>query len=239
MKKTFNFSPNFSKRIRSINLIKFVVIHYTGMQSEIASIKRLKSKKSKVSCHYLINKKGEVFQMVPENKIAWHAGKSKWKNFKNLNRNSIGIELTNKGHKLGYENFSKLQIQSLVTLCKELKRKYKIPTSNFLGHSDIAPLRKLDPGEKFPWQKLSFYKIGLWYKIKVFKVKNNINCKFKNLFFKNIYKIGYRYFQIYKRRNQDRKIIRVFQQRYLPKNVTGIIDKKTYEISAYLANKFA
>ncbi len=209
------------------------------MQSEIASIKRLKSKKSKVSCHYLINKKGEVFQMVPENKIAWHAGKSKWKNFKNLNRNSIGIELTNKGHKLGYENFSKLQIQSLVTLCKELKRKYKIPTSNFLGHSDIAPLRKLDPGEKFPWQKLSFYKIGLWYKIKVFKVKNNINCKFKNLFFKNIYKIGYRYFQIYKRRNQDRKIIRVFQQRYLPKNVTGIIDKKTYEISAYLANKFA
>ena len=209
------------------------------MQSEIASIKRLKSKKSKVSCHYLINKKGEVFQMVPENKIAWHAGKSKWKNFKNLNRNSIGIELTNKGHKLGYENFSKLQIQSLVTLCKELKRKYKIPTSNFLGHSDIAPLRKLDPGEKFPWQKLSFYKIGLWYKIKVFKVKNNINCKFKNLFFKNIYKIGYRYFQIYKRRNQDRKIIRDFQQRYLPKNVTGIIDKKTYEISAYLANKFA
>ena len=209
------------------------------MQSEIASIKRLKSKKSKVSCHYLINKKGEVFQMVPENKIAWHAGKSKWKNFKNLNRNSIGIELTNKGHKLGYENFSKLQIQSLVTLCKELKRKYKIPTSNFLGHSDIAPLRKLDPGEKFPWQKLSFYKIGLWYKIKVFKVKNDINCKFKNLFFKNIYKIGYRYFQIYKRRNQDRKIIRVFQQRYLPKNVTGIIDKKTYEISAYLANKFA
>ena len=209
------------------------------MQSEIASIKRLKNKKSKVSCHYLINKKGEVFQMVPENKIAWHAGKSKWKNFKNLNRNSIGIELTNKGHKLGYENFSKLQIQSLVTLCKELKRKYKIPTSNFLGHSDIAPLRKLDPGEKFPWQKLSFYKIGLWYKIKVFKVKNNINCKFKNLFFKNIYKIGYRYFQIYKRRNQDRKIIRVFQQRYLPKNVTGIIDKKTYEISAYLANKFA
>ena len=143
MKKTFDFSPNFSKRIRSINLIKFVVIHYTGMQSEIASVKRLKNKKSKVSCHYLINKKGKVIQMVPENKIAWHAGKSRWKNFKNLNRNSIGIELTNKGHKLGYENFSKLQIQSLVTLCKELKRKYKIPSCNFLGHSDIAPLRKL------------------------------------------------------------------------------------------------
>ena len=106
MKKTFDFSPNFSKRTRSMNLIKFVVIHYTGMQSEIASIKRLKNKKSKVSCHYLINKKGKVLQMVPENKIAWHAGKSRWKNFKNLNRNSIGIELTNKGHKLGYENFS-------------------------------------------------------------------------------------------------------------------------------------
>ena len=83
------------------------------MQSEIESINHLKNKKSKVSCHYLINKKGKVIQMVQENKIAWHAGKSRWKNFKNLNRNSIGIELTNKGHKHGYENFPKLQIQSL------------------------------------------------------------------------------------------------------------------------------
>ncbi len=239
MKKTFDFSPNFSKKNRSKNSIKFVVIHYTGMQSEIESIKRLKKKSSKVSCHYLINKKGKVIQMVKENNIAWHAGKSKWKNFKNLNKNSIGIELTNKGHKHGYENFSKLQIQSLVSLCKELKRKYKIPTHNFLGHSEIAPLRKLDPGEKFPWQKLSKFKIGVWFNDEDSIAKKTKKSEFKNLFFKNIYKIGYRYFQISKRRNQDRKIIKVFQQRYLPKKANGKIDKKTYEISAYLANKFA
>jgi N-acetylmuramoyl-L-alanine amidase len=130
------------------------------MQSEIASINRLKNSKAKVSCHYLINRKGEITQMVKENKVAWHAGKSKWKNFNNLNDSSIGIELVNKGHEFGYQNFSKNQITSLISLCKFLKKRYMIKKENFLGHSDIAPLRKLDPGEKFPWKKLSKFKLG-------------------------------------------------------------------------------
>ena len=88
--------------------------------------------------------------MVKDEKIAWHAGKSKWKNYKNLNKNSIGIELVNKGHKFGYQNFTKIQIRNLLRLCKFLKKKFKIKRENFLGHSDIAPLRKIDPGEKFP-----------------------------------------------------------------------------------------
>ena len=125
------------------------------MQSEIESINRLINKNSKVSCHYLINRKGTIMQMVKENKIAWHAGVSKWKNIKNLNKNSIGIELVNKGHFFGYENYSNLQINSLIKLCSKLKKKYKIHKENFLGHSDIAPYRKIDPGEKFPWKKLS------------------------------------------------------------------------------------
>ena len=93
------------------------------MQSEIESIKRLKNPKFKVSCHYLINRKGNVIQLIKDKNIAWHAGKSKWKKFINLNRNSIGIELTNKGHKFGYENFSIKQISSLIKLCKNLKKK--------------------------------------------------------------------------------------------------------------------
>ena len=117
MKIFINKSPNFSRIIRSGKDIKFIIIHYTGMQSEIESIKRLKSPKHKVSCHYLINRKGQVTQMVKDKNIAWHAGKSKWKNFDNLNDNSIGIELTNKGHQFGYQNFSRKTDKSLIKLC--------------------------------------------------------------------------------------------------------------------------
>ena len=163
MKIIYNFSPNRSRNSRARNDIKFVIIHYTGMQSEIESLNRLKDPKYKVSCHYIISRKGDVTQMVREENIAWHAGESKWKKFKNLNNYSIGIELVNKGHKLGYQNFTHLQILSLTKLCKKIKKKYHIKKENFLGHSDIAPLRKVDPGEKFPWKKLSRFKIGKWY----------------------------------------------------------------------------
>ena len=176
MKLKIDLSKNCSKNIRKTANIKFIIIHYTGMQSKRASIERLKSKIHKVSCHYLIDRKGQIIQMVPDNKVAWHAGKSKWKNFENLNENSIGIELVNKGHEFGYQNFSNRQIKSLINLLKSLKKKYRIKKKNFLGHSDIAPLRKIDPGEKFPWEKLSKYNLGIWYKnkkIEAMRIKRN------------------------------------------------------------------
>ena len=235
MKTIRNLSPNFSKKKRKKNEIKFVIIHYTGMQSEIESIKRLKDPKSKVSCHYLINRKGQIINMVEELHIAWHAGKSKWKKFTNLNQNSIGIELVNKGHRFGYQNFTNKQIKKLLSLCKKLKKKYLIKEENFLGHSDIAPLRKNDPGEKFPWKRMNKNKIGKWYKqVKtIFKQTSKIEEK---IFFKNLKILGYRYFYVYKRSINDKKIIKSFQQHYLPGNVTGKIDKKTYEISHLLTN---
>ena len=144
MKINFFNSPNYSTEIRVKKNIKFIVIHYTGMQSERACIKRLSSKKSQVSTHYLINREGKITRMVDEKNAAWHAGKSKWKNFINLNDQSIGIELVNKGHQYGYENFSKKQISKLILLCRFLIKKYKIKKTNILGHSDIAPLRKKD-----------------------------------------------------------------------------------------------
>ena len=175
--------------------------------------------------------------MVNEKNIAWHAGKSRWKNFVNLNKNSLGIELVNKGHEFGYQSFTNQQIQSLITLCKILKRKFSIKKENFLGHSDIAPLRKIDPGEKFPWKRLSLNGLGKWYE------KNHKNLsidvkKIEKLFFKNLKKIGYNYFNVNKRSIKDKKIIKSFQQHYLPYNVTGKIDQKTYKISHFLANKF-
>ena len=205
------------------------------MQSEIASIKRLKDPNSKVSCHFLINRNGSVLQMVNEKNIAWHAGKSRWKNFMNLNKNSLGIELVNKGHEFGYQNFTNHQIRSLIILCKILKRKFAIKKENFLGHSDIAPLRKIDPGEKFPWKKLSKNGLGRWFK----KDHKNLIIdikKIESLFFKNLKKIGYNYFRVYKRSTKDKKIIKSFQQHYLPYNVTGKIDQKTYKISHFLTN---
>ena len=234
MKITTNISPNYSKKKRSFKDIKFIIIHYTGMQSEVAAIKRLKNLKSKVSCHYLINRKGKVIQMVDDTNIAWHAGKSRWKNFVNLNKNSLGIELINKGHQFGYQAFSDQQIKSLISLCKILKKKFRIKKENFLGHSDIAPLRKSDPGEKFPWKKLNLHGLGKWYK----KNNRNLNVstsKIESLFFKNLKKLGYNYFSVHKKSPNDKKIIKSFQMHYLPNNVTGKIDQKTFKISHFLS----
>ena len=230
------YSPNFSKKRRKNSDIKLIVIHYTGMQSRIESIKRLLSPKHKVSTHYLIDRKGQILKMVDDNKIAWHAGKSKWKNYINLNKYSIGIELVNKGHEFGYEKFTISQVNKLIQLCKNLKNKYKIKNSNIVGHSDIAPLRKQDPGEKFPWQKLQKKKIGIWYKKLQLKSLNLNDKKVKKLFFANLFKIGYRYFNKNRRSKKDIFLIEAFQRRFLPNKVTGKIDEKTFKISNFLAD---
>ena len=229
-------SVNFSKKPRKNSDIKLIVIHYTGMQSRIESIKRLLSPKHKVSTHYLIDRKGQILKMVDDNKIAWHAGKSKWKNYINLNKYSIGIELVNKGHEFGYEKFTIAQVNKLIKLCKNLKKKYKIKNSNVVGHSDIAPLRKQDPGEKFPWRKLQKNKIGIWYKKLQSKSLNLNDKKVKKLFFANLFKIGYRYFSKNRRSKKDIFLIKAFQRRFLPNKVTGKIDEKTFKISNFLAN---
>jgi len=232
-----NSLKNYSIHPRSKKKIQFIIIHYTGMQSEIESLQKLSNAKSKVSCHYFIGRKGKIIKLVPDKNIAWHAGKSRWKSFRDLNENSIGIELANKGHEHGYQNFSPLQIKNLIKLCKKLKRQYSIKSENFLGHSDIAPLRKLDPGEKFPWKKLSKFKIGIWYSSLNKKLDVSRKKNLEALFFQNLYKIGYRYFNTRKRSKTDKKIIICFQQHYMPMQISGKIDKKTLEISHYLANR--
>ena len=231
------YSSNFSTKTRTYKDIKLIVIHYTGMQSKIESIKRLMNPKHKVSAHYLIDRKGKILRMVDDNKIAWHAGKSKWKNYNNLNKYSIGIELVNKGHEFGYEKFTILQVNNLIKLCQNLKKKYKIKNSNIVGHSDIAPLRKQDPGEKFPWRKLQKNKIGVWYK-KLHSNSVNLNDKkIIKLFFTNLFKIGYRYFDKNRRTKKDTYLVEAFQRRFLPNKVTGKIDEKTFKISHFLAKQ--
>ena len=129
MKKEFIFSPNISKYPRDTKTIKFIIIHYTGMKKESAAIKKLQDPKSKVSSHYLIKRNGEIINLVPDLFEAWHAGISNWKNFKSLNKNSIGIEITNPGHQHGYKKFPKKQIFSLQKLLNVLVKKFKINIS--------------------------------------------------------------------------------------------------------------
>ncbi len=146
-------SPNFDKRPKGTK-INSIIIHYTGMKTFEEAYKRLCNKNSKVSSHYLIGRNGKIINLVEEKNRAWHAGISNWKGVKNLNNNSIGIELENPGHEFGYIPFSKKQMSSLIFLCKELKKKYDIKADWVLGHSDISPNRKIDPGDKFDWDTI-------------------------------------------------------------------------------------
>ena len=195
LKTILNYSPNFNPKKRTSKQIKFIIFHYTGMKSESDALKRLTEIQSEVSCHYLIKNNGEIVKIVPDLYIAWHAGKSSWKNYKSLNQNSIGIEITNPGHEYGYKNFTQKQITTLVKLSKFLIKKYKINPKNILGHSDIAVLRKKDPGEKFPWEYLAKNKIGIWHTLNKQDLKKNRKLKIskieENIFFRNLFKIGY------------------------------------------------
>jgi len=244
IKTTFNYSPNFSIEKRSIKQIKFIIFHYTGMKKESEAISRLTNIQSKVSCHYLIKKNGEIIRMVPESYIAWHAGKSSWKNYRSLNKNSIGIEITNPGHEFKYKKFTTKQISSLLKLSRLLIKKYKINLKNILGHSDIAPKRKKDPGEKFPWQYLSQNKVGLWHAINKKDLMKNRKIKItkigKDIFFNNLLKIGYPK-EFPKNANKDRYlnyITKAFQRRYRQDLINGKIDQECLIISQNLIKRF-
>ena len=142
------------------------------MKTEKSAIKKLSDYKSKVSCHYFIKKNGSIINLVPDLYVSWHAGISRWKKLKNLNKFSIGIEIQNPGHQFRYKSFNKKQITSIKYLSLKLAKKYNIKREHYLGHSDIAPDRKKDPGEKFPWELLSKYNIGLWHSLNKKLLKN-------------------------------------------------------------------
>ena len=244
LKTILNYSPNFNPKKRTSKQIKFIIFHYTGMKSESDALKRLTEIQSEVSCHYLIKNNGEIVKIVPDLYIAWHAGKSSWKNYKSLNQNSIGIEITNPGHEYGYKNFTKKQITALVKLSKFLIKKYKINPKNILGHSDIAVLRKKDPGEKFPWEYLAKNKIGIWHTLNKQDLLKNRKLKIskveENIFFRNLFKIGYsKTFPKNIGRNKYlRELIKSFQRRFRQELVDGKIDQESLLINKSLIKAY-
>ncbi|MBR85933.1 MAG: N-acetylmuramoyl-L-alanine amidase [Rhodospirillaceae bacterium] len=212
-------SPNFNDRPKDI-IPNILVIHYTGMQSLDQALQRLMSSNSQVSAHYLISRKGEIFKLVSEEKRAWHAGVSYWRGETDINSYSIGIELENPGHEFGYSTFPKGQMSVLTELCVEVINKYSISPENIVGHSDIAPRRKKDPGELFDWKSLAKKGVGLWPE----PILNKITLE---SFEKSLNDFGYEVVDL-------RSTITAFQRHYLPDTVSGIADVTTQKTLATL-----
>jgi N-acetylmuramoyl-L-alanine amidase len=240
MNSTLNYSPSFTIKKRKAKQIRFIIFHYTGMKKEKEAIERLTSMRSKVSSHYLIRYNGEIVIMVPDLYEAWHAGVSSWKNLKSLNKHSIGIEISNPGHEYDYKKFSKKQNQSLKKLSQFLIKKYKIDKKNILGHSDVAPTRKKDPGEKFPWKYLAKFGIGKWHSLSqknlMINRRKKISLIDKKIFFKNLLSIGYSIKSPTKlKKDKFLNLITIaFQRRFRPEIVDGKIDKECLIISQNL-----
>jgi N-acetylmuramoyl-L-alanine amidase len=244
LKTILNHSPNFNPKKRISKQIKFIIFHYTGMKSESDALNRLVDIQSEVGCHYLIKNNGEIIKMVPDLYIAWHAGKSSWKNYRSLNQKSIGIEITNPGHEHGYKKFTQKQITSLLKLSRFLIKKYRISPKNILGHSDIAVERKKDPGEKFPWEYLSKNKIGIWHTLNKQELKENRKLKIskieKNTFFNNLFRIGYSK-KYSKDKNRDEylgELVKTFQRRFRQELVDGKTDQECLLISKNLIKSY-
>tara|TARA_B110000444_G_C18607562_1_gene486068 strand:+ start:8 stop:745 length:738 start_codon:yes stop_codon:yes gene_type:complete len=241
IKTLLNYSPNFNQKKRSTKKIKFIIFHYTGMKKESDAISRLTNIQSEVGCHYLVKNNGEIITMVPDLYIAWHAGKSSWGNYNSLNKNSIGIEIVNPGHEFNYKKFSKKQVASILRLSNFLIKEYKIDIKNILGHSDIAPERKKDPGEKFPWKYLSQNKVGLWHTVKKKDLLKNRTIKItkndKEIFFNNLFKTGYSK-KIPKNASKVKYLnylTNAFQRRFRQELIDGKIDRECLLISQNLS----
>ena len=235
------YSPNFNKIKRKRNNIKYIIIHYTGMKREQDALKRLTKIQSEVSSHYFIKNNGKILNLVPDLYAAWHAGVSNWKNYNSLNKYSIGIEINNPGHNYKYNKFYPKQINSLIKLLKYLTKEYNINKINVLGHSDISPERKKDPGEKFPWKRLAKLNLCKWHNLNEKKISKFRNLKVNNidesLFYKNLQKIGYSKASLNSKKNLKNALIKAFQRKFRQNLINGKIDKECYLISKNLLKR--
>ena len=219
-----NPSPNFDERPPGID-IKLLLLHYTGMQSCLAAKERLCDAESQVSAHYLIDENGEIFSLVEEEKRAWHAGVASWHNEKDINSISVGVEIVNRGHEFGYTKFMEPQMIAVEALCKDIIKRHSILASGVLGHSDVAPSRKRDPGELFDWERLASNGIGIWPKVVPvepnFKKGSIKHCQ------TDLRAIGYGLELTGYLDKATRNTIIAFQRHWLPNLLTGKFDIET------------
>jgi N-acetylmuramoyl-L-alanine amidase len=219
MKRIDRPSPNHDARSDGA-VIDMLVLHYTGMPTAEDALARLCDPAAKVSAHYTIDEDGTVYAMVPEARRAWHAGVSCWAGARDVNARSIGIELVNPGHEFGYREFPPEQIAALTTLCHGILMRHLIPSACVLGHSDVAPARKDDPGDLFPWERLAKAGIGLWPQ----SVGSDLGADALNFY-------GY---------DPDAprdKVITAFQRHFRPRKLDGVWDAECAGMLADLLAK--
>ncbi|HXQ52299.1 MAG TPA: N-acetylmuramoyl-L-alanine amidase [Stellaceae bacterium] len=213
-------SPNHDART---GIVDMLVLHYTGMKSAAEALERLTSPDAAVSAHYLVDEDGTVWRLVAEERRAWHAGMSSWRGRSDINGASIGIELVNPGHAWGYRAFPGTQIEALVELCRAVMARQAIPQRHVLGHSDVAPTRKMDPGELFPWAFLARAGIGLWPEAPWPEAPENL-AETRRL----LDAIGYAV-------EDSGAAITAFQRRYRPLRCDGAADEETRRLIAAVA----
>ena len=203
-------SPNRNARQLPVSM---VVLHYTGMRTADEALERMCDPAAEVSAHYMVDEDGAVTQLVDEDARAWHAGKSSWRGITDVNSASVGIELVNPGHEFGYLPFPKPQLDALLPLLGDIRRRHNIPRGNVVGHSDVAPARKQDPGELFPWDVLARHNLCLPVP------KPSMRLVFDNpgAFYLALERFGYDI-------TDERAAVRAFQRRFRPDCVDGEID---------------
>jgi N-acetylmuramoyl-L-alanine amidase len=203
-------SPNFDERNLPITML---VLHYTGMQDAAAAIAQLTSAEAKVSCHYVVAEDGQVLRLVPEEKRAWHAGRSHWRGITDVNSASIGIEIVNPGHEWGYRPFPEVQMEALIPLVAEIVERHGIEPANVVGHSDVAPARKIDPGELFDWERLARVRLALP------RPRRNLTDPLwtPGGFLLALERFGYDV-------SDGPAAVRAFQRRFRPETIDGIAD---------------
>ena len=213
MDLTDHLSPNHDSR--EGQMIDMLVLHYTGMQNLEAAVARLTDPDAKVSAHYLVTELGDVIKLVDEGERAWHAGVSSWRGETNINARSIGVEIENPGHDVGYRPFPDIQMDVLAQLCDEILCRHSIPARNVVGHSDVAPARKTDPGELFDWPRLAADGIGIWPDSLAVPVPSKkFDAKAE------LARFGYDVSDI-------RAALTAFQRHFCPSHITGVADTRT------------
>ncbi|PWE17727.1 N-acetylmuramoyl-L-alanine amidase [Marinicauda salina] len=216
MTMTDRASPNFNDRAGPVSML---VLHYTGMETGDAAIERLCDPAAKVSAHYVVEEDGSVLRLVAEDKRAWHAGVARWRGIEDVNSASIGIEIVNGGHDFGLPDFPDAQIEAVIALSREILGRHEIAARDVVGHSDVAPERKLDPGERFPWARLAAAGVGLWPdtagadEAAVSELAANLEA---------LERIGYGVEDI-----APEDLVAAFQRRYRPGRVDGVLDAET------------
>ena len=223
-------SPNFNER-RPGAPVDILVLHYTGMPTAEGALKRLCDAEAKVSAHYTIGEDGTVYRHVAEEKRAWHAGASYWAGERDINARSIGIEIVNPGHEFGYRDFPEAQIAALIELAQGIVTRHPIPPQRVLGHSDVAPKRKIDPGEKFPWASLAAAGIGLWPRQP--PLDNSRSVRVPEIQ-RDLAAIGYECPATGVLDEDTRACVSAFQRHFRPADISGIPDGETMALAALL-----